>query len=738
MPTLRILGALGGLLLAGTLWWVASAGDTDGAGSEPATEPLPTTPRPAAEPSTEEPTSLAATLAEPVQLSVSAAAPVPPGCTVEIWAQQRNATGPGHHPVATQLEFGLSPSRNDLGEPLQLIETGADGRAVMELPWHLAEAPADGKPPWLWVRSQGMGLLTRVARRRAPNAPGESASLAVTIQTGVVVTGRILGPDGEPAAGRVDWWSFGDEGVTSGFVGKAGADGLFSGELTRAGTHGLLAKGYSARDASLANAFNDPSLQLGTGLSELFEVRFDEAVPFIEVQVFGPGVIRGRILDAAGAPAAGISLMAVVAALDGEASGTAIPYSRTRDIDQEGRGNARVYMVTDTNGAFEARGLRDDLFNVRAADLALNLSGFPLLLTPQPVPSHGEPLELQLSRPHLAIHVTQADGSLPPESFSALRMGRIGSDLDEWPEAPGLLVILGWEDVPVNKRYGGYLKARATGPGEFIVELDDDVTVVVGALGGDLPWRPLQVNVPPGAGRVDVDLVMPEPARPGTLVLDVVDSAGEPVVQQLRVRVSESSSGVTLVDKPFDILREGDWPLRLSLPEGEYDLLVEGHPWIDWHHGTVVYRRGHGKHEQPLLISPAQEIHVTSSISDGARLSLSIHGQPTAADRQAVRDWDPREDTDEFVEFWARYVELHLEREGRWPERVDFPKYTEDGTPAVSRRLLSGIALGSEGVSEMLSPGEYTLVATTQGGRTVRRDVRLIAGQTLAVTLSFD
>ncbi|GEM_PF-2607528 len=738
MPTLRLLAVLGGLLLAGTVWWVASAENPGGAGSSsPATESLPTAPLTSAEPSTEEPTLLAAPVAEPMQLSPSAA-PEPLGCTVVIRAQQRNASGRGAQPLATQLEFGVSPSRKDLGEPLQLIETGADGQAVVELPWQLVAAPADGKPPWLWVRSQGTGLLNRVASRRAPTEPGESAVLSVSIQPGVVVEGRLLGPNGEPTAGRVDWWSFDDQGVTSGYVGKAGADGLFSGELIREGTHGLLAQGQAAQDAFLVSAINDAALQLGTGFSKLFEVRFDEAVPFIEVQVFGPGVLRGRIVDAAGAPAAGISLLAVVAALDNEASDTAIPYSRTRDIDREGRGQARVYMVTDNDGAFEARGLRDDLFNVRAADDQLSTSGFPRLLTPQPVPSHGEPLEFQLSRPHLAIHVTQADGSPPPERFRALRMQRSHSDIDEWPDTPGLLVTLGWEDVPVGDRIGGYLKARATGPGEFTVELDDDVSVVVGVLGGDLPWRPQRVDVPPGAGRVDVDLVMPEPAIPGTLVLDVVDSAGEPVVRQLRVRVSDTTSGVTLVDKPFDFPHTGDWPLRLSLPEGEYDLLVEGHPWFDTRHGSLMRRRVHGKHEQPLLITPAQELRVTASVSDGARLSLSAHGLPTAADRQGVRDWDPREDTVEYVEYWARYVEVHLEREGRWPERVEFPKYTEDGTPAVRGRLISGIGLGSEGVSEMLSPGEYTLVATTQGGRTLRRDVLLIAGQTLTVTLRFD
>ena len=37
-----------------------------------------------------------------------------------------------------------------------------------------------------------------------------------------------------------------------------------------------------------------------------------------------------------------------------------------------------------------------------------------------------------------------------------------------------------------------------------------------------------------------------------------------------------------------------------------------------------------------------------------------------------------------------------------------------------------------------LTPGTYTLVATTRGGRTVEREVTLVPGQTTSVTLAFE
>ncbi|MFT7461962.1 MAG: hypothetical protein ACI9EF_000296 [Pseudohongiellaceae bacterium] len=728
VTALRVLGVVGALVLAGALWWAAFGEQPLQRVDKPPPEALPVSSSPPAETLSGEQPVLAAPGAEPEQLPVSAPAPVTLGVTVEIVAYLSVPNTRNRTPVATRLELGSSSSQQEFGEPLQVIETDTDGRAVVELAWELIPAPVNGEQAWLWIRSEGPGLLSRVASRRVPKESGQSVTLSLRLQPGVIVEGRIIGPDGEPARGTVDSWSFDD---TPFFprrsLGKAGADGLFSGELTAEGTHGLLAKAYRASRSTPEKPSS--ARQLGTGFSDLFEVSFDAAVPFIEVHVSGPGVLKGRVLDATGAPAAAVRLSAVVASIDDEASDTAIPYSQTFDLEQEGRGLAQVWMTTDTQGAFEATGLRDDLFNIHAAGNERFSAAALVLLTPQSVPSHGQPLELQLTRPHLAIHVTQADGSPPPKGFRRLYVDSITSQLDEWPDEPRLLVTLARGDVPSENWRDAYPEAQTTGPGEFIVELEDDVTVFAGVLGGDMTWQPLTIVVPAGAGRIDVELVMPEPAVHGTLVLDVLDSLGAPVLREVQVRVSDPTSGVILFNKPFTHTDEEDWPLRLTLPDGQYQLLVEGHAWVERRHGTVMTPRNHGRFEQQLLISPAHETHVTAVLSAGARLSLNVYGVPTEADRLAVRDWDPRDDSDEYVESWAPRVELRLQRPGHWPDPVNFRR---------RKQLFSSMHMGSEGLSEMLSPGDYTLVATTTGGRTIRREVQLIAGQTLAVSLRFD
>jgi hypothetical protein len=71
-------------------------------------------------------------------------------------------------------------------------------------------------------------------------------------------------------------------------------------------------------------------------------------------------------------------------------------------------------------------------------------------------------------------------------------------------------------------------------------------------------------------------------------------------------------------------------------------------------------------------------------------------------------------------------------------ERVPFQREWGEGTDAAGTHLFSWLPLGSEATSEVLSPGTYTLVAETAGGRTLRHDVLLVDGQTLELTLEFE
>jgi len=356
------------------------------------------------------------------------------------------------------------------------------------------------------------------------------------------------------------------------------------------------------------------------------------------------------------------------------------------------------------------------------------------------VPADGRPLGLRLepTRPHLVIHVTRADGSPPGEEFDVLHAGYMGSDLPEWPEQPRLLVGLAPGSVSPADRFGPYLRARQTGPGEFVVQPADDVSVDVAVVGGHQPWRPRRVRVPEGAGRVDVDLAMQDPVRLGVLRLDVVDEDGAALLEQVGVPITGATGGMVFFDRPFNYAHEGDWPLVLPLPDGSYLLSVDGRAWFNDIEGQVIRRRELGGWEQPLIISADSETRVTARVGAGARLSVHLAGAATEADRRTIRERYGADRGEELVESWASFVDLRLCREGRWPEAVDFLRPWGEGTSAAGLHAFHGLWMGQEGVSEPLTPGRYTLVASTSGGREVRRDVQLLAGTTLTVSLSFD
>jgi hypothetical protein len=340
--------------------------------------------------------------------------------------------------------------------------------------------------------------------------------------------------------------------------------------------------------------------------------------------------------------------------------------------------------------------------------------------------------------------VREAGGSVPERAIEVHRDDRWNSTLDTWPKEPGLLVTLSPRDAHRGWSSGAYLEASLTGPGEFVADLGGKsgtasaLELDVGVLGGELPWRPLRVAVPPGAGRVDVELVLPPAEVPGSLALDVVDAAGRALTMQIRIRVIDPATGVVLVDAPCDFTDEVDWPMRISLPQGEYRLLVEGDAYVERQHGTLARRRVHGAHEQSLHISPGVESRVTAILGQAARLAVRVIGSVTEADREAIRAWYDGDVSDEHLDYWAPFVSLRLEREGRWPETPLFARHAWEGTSASGTHLFSTVAFGGAETSEPLTPDTYTLVATTAGGRELEQQVTFVAGQTLSVTLRFE
>ena len=655
-----------------------------------------------------------------------------PQLLVQIIAVVGSGRSEQHPATNVSLEMGVGDERDALGEPLLSVRTDEFGFAFAHIPWSALEPSSRGKRPLIWVRSQGLGLLVRIAKVRAPEPSPRMFTVNAVVQPGAVVEGVMLGPNGEPVAGDVRLVRSregGSVGIAS--LARAGSDGRFRGEVLHEGPMALFARGSS--DTGFHGRWTTldfADLNVGSGFSSVIDVRFAEAVPFVEIDLEGPGVLQGRVRDREGRPAAAMSLKAV---LIGDARGQIDPSVPEETLEEfmvrRAGGDIEAKTRTDAQGAFRLTGLREGLYELwDIGGRSFEDWGYSQIMTDEPVPSDGSPLELELTRPHLAVHVSTADGSVPTDEFGMRGLGlRLAHG--SWPKTVALMVSF----APAHPVLGGwgspYLSGPSTIPGEFIVPLGDLRSVDVGIHGGAVPWRPLRVAVPEDAGRIDVNLVIPEPVAMGTLILDVQDSAGEAVTTGLRARLLGPQSGVVLLEEVVHYSWQHLWPLRWTLPEGQYRLVVEGQAKIDYHHGNLMNAREHGAFDGLIEISPGAETRLTAKLQDGARLRLRLIGETELSDRALMRARDAFAPDDE-IEARARVVTLHLERAGRWPQALNFSQ-PEGG-------LASTLALGNEATSEVLTPGTYTLVATMVGGRTVRRALVLQPGETSFVILQLD
>lgn len=662
-----------------------------------------------------------------------------PQLLVEIIAVVGSGRSEQHPATNVSLEMGVGDERDALGEPLLSVLTDEFGFAYAHIPWSALEPSSRGKRPLIWVRSQSPGMLVRTAKVRAPEPSPDMLTVNVVLQPGGVVEGVILSADGDPVAGEVHLVSEGLwDGLSLSWFAKADSDGRFRGEVLAEGTLALFARGWDdpGADHTWSRCYS-AEFSEGSGCSGVIDVRFDEASPFVEIHVAGPGVLRGYVRDNDGHPAAGLRLMALRAgAVRGRVERPLEGETLAGFTERAGGGEREAYTHTDDDGAFLFTGLRKGDFDV-SASRGLPFEGYRLQLTEQSVPGDGSPLELLLTRPHLAVHVRHADGSLPTEQLGGGGL-RPWTPHETWPHTAALMVCVTPDDTRSEPWLSPFVMGRESVPGEFIVELGDRKSVVVGLVGGAVPWRSERIVVPEDAGRIDVQLTIPNPVGTGALVLDVLDSDDAPLSTGLRVRLLGPQSGSVLLEQIVHYASEETWPLRWDLPEGQYRLVVEGQAKHGDHHGDLQQRREHGAFDALVEIKPGVETQLTAKLNAGARLQLRLIGETNAADRALMRERDAFAPEYE-IDVLAGQVSLHLERPGRWARAVDFDQPWLRGEMAKwFVGLDSNPFLGGEATSELLSPGTYTVVARLPAGRTVRRDVVLQPGKTLYVILSFD
>lgn len=649
----------------------------------------------------------------------------------------RSYTGTADPVPDVRVEAGVGIALDPATSAVASASTGSDGNARIELPRALAnEARTSGRPLWVRLAHPGYGSRPHtVAWPEAREAGAPSSAEASTngtdaspakargepdVQTrlmaraGVSLTGRLYGPDGEPCCGSVRLESVARDGTPrSSTLGVVTEQGWFEVNVNQPGTYELRAEAPS-----------------GTALIGGVAIREGERPEPLEVFLRGPGVVRGRVRDTAGAPAAGLELLVIHADV-GDETGSMLIYRETsRELAGVGAGHLWQTLATDSSGGFEARGLMQGSYVVRARTSPDPWAGYPHLLTSGSVPADGRPFELVFGRPHLLVRVVDENGALYAGELRGERpRGGAGGPDDEWPDVATVVCAPQWSDAVIERLY---LPCASAGEGEFVFEVDEERTYLVGVFGGATSSDLREVFVPLGAGRIEVVLTIGAKA-PGTLAISVEDSAGTPVpslMSGIALRIECATSRLLLVFKDF--FNRDPWPQVFELPPGPYRVVVEGAPTMGYH-GTLLSARKLGRYETLVDVRPDATQEVTARMSEGARLRLALEGQARDEDRAA---WSGLVVDDEVVASWAEQAEVVLLPEGGWPVPVQF-RWEVTGSTAEGTRLVSSLSVGSEDTSEVLPAGRYRLQARLPGGRVATTEVVLRDGETTAASLTF-
>ena len=644
--------------------------------------------------------------------------------TLETWR------GSDEGPVVPDLavEVGVSDSRLYLPRVLARGRTDATGRATIEVPWAdlVAVQGSDARLRALVVEP---GHEPTEGTTGIPASPDQVARIRIAAKPGASVSGVLLGPGGEPTFGRVKAWRVNPDqpGAWTGSTSvRVGETGRFLLGPRGAGHYRLTGEG--ATEDSRYGPYD-----LGTGISEAFVVPLAEPVEGIEIQVRGAGRVRGRVADPGGEPVGGMQLRVLAEDLEADGRGSGWNGLGGGPGDPLAGGGHREQQTRTTgDGTFDVRGLRPGKYVVRANREDASWV-YPTLLTPEPVPSDGTPLELVLARPSIAVSLVDSSGQ--PQVLEPLpKSGGSWNQQREWESGPVLKVMPHPEDNALRRGAGRVLSHRGADSTRHLFDVEPGHRYLVGLVGSGIVWQPLEVQVPHAADRVEVTYVVGRRVPTGTLALKVLSED-----DHYRVTVRPEGGGPVVYHFDggswHDMLEEDPGPIELA--PGGYGIQVLGEAHVERQHGTLLAARKSGGWTGSFRIESGVTTALTADLGGVAHLRVTVEGQVLPEDVEAFERRTPDQHEDTVLHHSARAV-LDLHRFGAAPERVSFQPQSEGGDPfyLFGRRLEWGLPIGTTGTSEALDPGRYVLTARMLGGRFASKEVELVEGETLEVTLT--
>lgn len=662
----------------------------------------------------------------------SAAGPEPAAdaATIELVVRARSALGKDAEVLDT-LAFevlrvaGVAPDVPEAFGRRVGVETGAvvttgvsdaQGVARVELPGDVGLNERGA--PNVVVRVCDPRYQQRTARPRIPHGGGTAEALLVT-QHGATARGRVLDANGDPVQARVvaqRWYDFP--------FGRQLRDVVAAQPLPRGafelhlredqfGVH-LIAQAEGIGTAALAGV----DLPLASPPQDL------------RLVVIGEGALRGRVEDEAGRPVSGLQLLVRLAELDASPDDALESAASLRRA--EGRGWTEVRCASDGDGRFDLRGLRPEPYVVRANLRSDSPYGYGTVLTQRPVLAVDGEVLLRVAHPHLVVQLLDASGK--PWSGAGAEVGR-ASRASGWPASPRVLVYpcspAGSDPEPRDNA----LDSRVVAPHLLTFAVERGARYLVSVRGESFTAAPSVVDVPPDAGRVELEVRAEPPRGWGVVIPRVIAATPQQSASGHVVFLEDPDTGLRLVEQE----RYGKERDRIRAPAGRYRLVVEGVADLDFHHGTLMTQRDMGRTEIEIDLRAEEELEVPITLGDGARIDLELVGESNAADLAGalrIHTWLHAPEYAKHVPERAASARVVLRRPRRGLESVH-RLVEETGTSAAGTHLSSDWPLGLRETSQIVSPGAWTLVARLPGGREVATDVVLRAGETTPVRLEF-
>ncbi len=194
------------------------------------------------------------------------------------------------------------------------------------------------------------------------------------------------------------------------------------------------------------------------------------------------------------------------------------------------------------------------------------------------------------------------------------------------------------------------------------------------------------------------------------------------------------------LDSGWPLVSRGKYdkgPSTFSLPPGRYRAVLEGRPFVDSHHGTLMTPRQAGRAEQIIEVHPGSEQTITLNMNSGGRLEIKLTGTATPEDKAAIKKrYNITDSNPPWLEEESRKAKITLSAPNFLSEPVLYSAEDGHDTSSFGIHLQRGWPLGKTHRSEVLPTGTYQLTATMPAGRSISTQVTIEENEVHQVTLA--